>query len=216
MKRNEAAVGGQLWIQGQRQMTAMNRVAEGLANDKEGAILSAVDEAVTWMSALDLDEGPRKGQRVVIYPKEMTQLEQVLSTGDPNIDDVNGHPIAYVSILLAAQSYEHPPVFLKEDDEQITSNEELAAKVPMWMNIAAQVATGSRRMVHEDGPDVMNSDDDDALEDVKPDEDKGMYTSGMDLKKWPVKISQQEVARQMAAAQMLKSQAPVKGEFGRR
>jgi hypothetical protein len=43
----------------------------------------------------------------------------------------------------------------------------------MWMNIAAQVATGSRRLVHEDGPDKMDSDDDDALEDVKPDEEKG-------------------------------------------
>jgi hypothetical protein len=163
MKRNEAAVGGQLWIQGERQMTAMNKVAEGLANDKESAILSATVEAATWKSALDLDDGPRKGQRVVIYPKEMTQLEQVLSTGDPSLDDVNGHPTACANILQASQKYEHPPVFLKEDDEQITSNEKLAAKVPMWMNIAAQVATGSRRMVHEDGPDVMNSDNDDAI-----------------------------------------------------
>jgi hypothetical protein len=79
-----------------------------------------------------------------------------------------------VSILQASQEYDHPPVFLKEVDVQITSNEELAAKVPMWMNIAAQVATGSRRMVLEDGPDVMNSDDDDALEDVKPDVEEGM------------------------------------------
>jgi hypothetical protein len=72
MKRNESAIGGQLWIQGDRQMTASNQVLEGLANNKEGAVLSATVEAVTWKSALDLDEGPRKGQRVVIYPKEMT------------------------------------------------------------------------------------------------------------------------------------------------
>jgi hypothetical protein len=34
------------------------------------------------------------------------------------------------------------------------------------MNIAAQIATGNRKRVLEDGPDKMNSDDD-ALEDVK-------------------------------------------------
>jgi hypothetical protein len=34
----------------------------------------------------------------------------------------------------------------------------------MWMNIAAQVAAGNRKMVLEDGPDQTNSDDDHALE----------------------------------------------------
>jgi hypothetical protein len=58
------------------------------------------------------------------------------------------------------------------------------------MNIAAQVATGNRKMVLEDGPDKMNSDDDDALEDVKPDEEKGMCTPEMDPKQGPVKLSQ--------------------------
>jgi hypothetical protein len=128
MKREEAAIGGQIWIQGDREMTAMNEVAEGLANDKEGAILSAAVEAVTWKSALDLEEGSRKGQRAVIYPKEMTQPGQVLSTGDPSIDPENGQPTAYVSILQASQEYEHRPVFLKEDDAQITSNEALQRK----------------------------------------------------------------------------------------
>jgi hypothetical protein len=60
-----------------------------------------------------------------------------LSTGDPKIDSVDCHPIAYAHILQAAQSYEHLPIFLKEDSEQITGNEETATKVPMWMNIAA-------------------------------------------------------------------------------
>jgi hypothetical protein len=215
MKRNETAVGGQLWIQGDRPLTVSSRVIEGLANNKEGAILSAAVEAVTWKNGLDLDDGPRKGQRVVIYPKEMAQLEQVLSTGDPSVDDVDGHPIAYTCIPQAAQQYERPPIFLKVDSEQITSDPEMVTKVPMWMNIAAQVATGSRRLVHEDGPDKMNSDDD-ALEDVKPDEEKGMYTPGMDPKKGPIKLSQHEAARQRAAAQTLKemkvpprSQSPV-------
>jgi hypothetical protein len=33
-------------------------------------------------------------QRVLEAEKEMTHLEQVLSTGDPSIDSVDGHPIA--------------------------------------------------------------------------------------------------------------------------
>jgi hypothetical protein len=143
----------------------------------------------------------------------MTQLEQVLSTGDPSIDDVDGHPIAYTVILQAAQLYGHPPIFLKEDSEPITSNDETAMKVPMWMNIAAQVAIGSRKMVLEDGPDKMNSDDDDALDDVKPDEEKWMYAPEMDPKQGPVKLNAHQVAVQKAAAHMLKaprrSQSPV-------
>jgi hypothetical protein len=135
----------------------------------------------------------------------MTHLEQVLGAGDPSIDDVDGHPIAYTVILQAAQMYEHPPILLKEDSEQITSDPETVTKVPMWMNIAAQVATGNRKMVLEDGPDKMNSDDNDASEDVKPDEEKGMYTPEMGPKQGPVKLSQHEAARQRAAAQMLKA-----------
>jgi hypothetical protein len=73
------------------------------------------------------------------------------------------------------------------------------------MNIAAQVATGNRRMVLEDVPDKMNPDDDDALEDVKPDEEKGMYTSEMDLRKGPVKLTQAQAAYQRAARQALKA-----------
>jgi hypothetical protein len=41
MKRNESAVGGQLWIQGDRQMTASSLVMDGVTNNKEGAILTA-------------------------------------------------------------------------------------------------------------------------------------------------------------------------------
>jgi hypothetical protein len=59
-------------------------------------------EAVTWVHALEEDEGPRKGQRVVIYPKEVSQLETVLSTGDPNVDEEDCHTIAYTKLLQAS------------------------------------------------------------------------------------------------------------------
>jgi hypothetical protein len=148
----------------------------------------------------------------------MIHLEAVLSTGDPNILNADGHPIAYTHLLQAAQSYEHPLIFLKEDSEQIVSNPEMATHVPLWMNTAAQVAPGNRKMVLEDGPDKMNSDDDDALEDVKPEEEKGMYTSGMDPKQGPAKLTQAQTAYQRAAGQALKalkvpprSQSPICG-----
>jgi NACalpha-BTF3-like transcription factor len=132
-------------------------------------------------------------------------LEQVLSAGDPNIDRADGHPIAYTAILQAFQSFEKPPIFVKEDSEQVIENPEIAEKVPEWMNLASQVATGNRGRVLEDGPDKMNSDDEEK-EHVKPDEEPNMYVDGMDPTKGPVMLSSSQAAAQRAAAQALKSQ----------
>jgi hypothetical protein len=64
----------------------------------------------------------------------------------------------------------------------------------------------------------MNSDDDGALEDVKTDEEKGMYTPGMDPRQGPVTLTQAQVAVEKATVQALKaakvpprSQSPVCG-----
>jgi hypothetical protein len=123
--------------------------------------------------------------------------------------------IAYTAVLRAAQSFEKPPIFLKEDSEQITSDPELIEKVPEWMILASQVATRNRRRVLEDGPDKMNSDDEER-EDMKPDEEANMYAPGMDPTKGLVMLSANQVAAQKAAAQALKalrvpphSQSPV-------
>jgi hypothetical protein len=149
---------------------------------------------------------------LVISPKELSQLEAVLSTGDPNVDSKHGHPIAYSAILQAAQSYERPPLFLREDHEQITSDPVMSERVPGWMNTAAKVATGNRRRVLEDGPDVMNSDEEDAFKDEHGDVLEGMYTAGMDPLTGPVKLTQAQVAAQKAAALALpRSQTPVSG-----
>jgi hypothetical protein len=208
MKRDGQAIGGQPWMQNKRMMTASNTVLDGMPNTKEAAILSAVAEAATWRNnALEgqVSEaiGPRKGQRVVIYPKELTQLHAVLTTGDPNIDSENGHPIAYERVLIESEKYENPPLFLREDAEQIVNDPVMAESVPKWLCMAERVATGNRHRVLEDGPDTWNSDDE-AKEDVVPDKEVGMYTAGMDPKKGPVTFSQHEVARQKAAAQALK------------
>jgi hypothetical protein len=112
MKRNEEQIAGQIWIQGGRQMAASNKVLDGMANTRESAVLSAVVEAVSWQHPGEL-EGPRKGPRVIVYPKDISQLPAVLSTRDPTIDSEDGHPIAYQAILQHSDGYENPPVFLR-------------------------------------------------------------------------------------------------------
>jgi hypothetical protein len=60
------------------------------------------------------------------------------------------------------------------------------------MNIAAQVSVGSRVLVQENGPDVMNSSDEDSPTEEHGDKLTGMYTEGL---KAPVHLSQSQVAR---------------------
>jgi hypothetical protein len=76
------------------------------------------------------------------------------------------------------------------------------------MNAAMRVATGNRQRVLENGPDLMSSDDEDALEDVEPDVEKNMYTAGMDPTKGPIKLSVRQMAAQRAAAAILALQKP--------
>jgi hypothetical protein len=72
------------------------------------------------------------------------------------------------------------------------------------MNTAAQTANGNRKMVLEDAPDVMNSDEDDAPKEEHGDVLTGMYTSEMDPNQGPLKLTPAQVAAQKAAAQALK------------
>jgi hypothetical protein len=203
MNRGEQAIAGQLWIQGDRQMSASNTVPEGMADTTDSALLAGVAEAVSWNHASQPDEG-RKGQRVVIYPKELTQLEDFLSTCDPNVDPEDGHPLAYETILQSSAKYEATPQFLREDSTPIVSDPTLAEAVPVWMTKARQIATGSRKRVLEDGRDVENSDDEDD-ESMKPDELTGMYTAEMDPKQGPKVLTTAEANRLRAAGRALKS-----------
>jgi hypothetical protein len=194
MKREEEAVAGQFWEQSDRQTTAYNIPYPGMANSRESAILTAVAEAVNWKHALEGD-GPRQGQRVVIYPKELSQLDQVLSSENPDIDSEDGHPIAYATIIQAVHSYENRPLILREDHEQITSDPVKSMEVSKWMNTVARVAIGSRRRVLENGPDVMHSDDGDAMKEDRGDVLTGMYAPGC------ASLSQAKLSPEQAAAQ---------------
>jgi hypothetical protein len=168
MKKGERAMAGQLWIQGDRMMTASNPAFDEMSNSRESAILSAAAEAISWRNDALETPGPRKGQRVVIYPKELTHLETVLSTANPNVDPEDGHQIAYQRVLAAAAEFENPPVFLKEDCAVIMSDPVKAEAVPKWMCMAERISTGSRPRVLEDGPDTIHSDQEEK-EGVEPD-----------------------------------------------
>jgi hypothetical protein len=164
MKREEEAFAGQLWMQGDRHMTAANPPIKGDVRSREAAILSAISEAVTWRHALeDAIDGTRKGQRVIIYPKELSGLPQVLASRNIIVPDEEDHSELYSMILQGSDSFERPPLFLREDCDQITSHPMWAIEVPKWMITGARIATGNRRRVLENGPDVMNSEDEDAV-----------------------------------------------------
>jgi hypothetical protein len=204
MNRNKEAIAGQLWIHGDRMMTASNRVLEGMANTRDSAILSAAVEAVNWRHAGELPR-PRKGQRVIIFPKELPQLEAVLFSNDLSIDPVDGHSTAYDAVLQGRQQFEIPPIFLREDSDQVVNDPIAAEKVQGWMAVSKQVAVGNRRRVPEDGADKVNSSDEED-EEMKPDELTGMYTSEMDPKAGPRKLTPAESAYQLAAAVARKEQ----------
>jgi hypothetical protein len=198
MKRDEQAIAGQLWVQGDRQMTASNATPEGMANTRASALLYAAAEAVTWNHASQPDEG-RKGQRVVIFPKELVQLEAFLATSDPNVDPEDGHPLAYEVILRESAKFETPPLFVKEDSDFVANDPILSANVPEWLAKSREVATGGCRRVLDDGVDVPDSSDEDD-EKMVADEEQGMYTAGMDPKPGPQHLSQAEVLRQRLSA----------------
>jgi hypothetical protein len=157
MKRRDAVIGGQFWQQGDRKMTAVNGGIEGMANTRESAILSAAAEAVGWRHAAE------PGQRVIIYPAEVPQLEEAMNAFAQNqIPLEDGDDIALSKMLEGSRQFENSPRFFREDGEEIRSNPEFATSVPLWMNIAAQASTEGRQLVLENGSDVMNSSDEDS------------------------------------------------------
>jgi hypothetical protein len=199
MKREEQAIAGQLWVQGNRQMTASNIAPQGMASTRDSALIYAAAEAVTWNHASQPDS-PRKGQRVIIFPKD-----EFLATSDPNVDPEDGHPIAYEAVLRESQKFETTPLFLREDCDRVVNDPLLAANVPEWLAKSRQVETGNRRRVLEDGDDVMSSSDEDDPK-MKPDVLTGVCTAEMDPKAGPRVLTQSQAAYQRAVGKARKEQ----------
>jgi hypothetical protein len=107
MKRDEEAFAGQLWMQADRHMTAANPVIYGDPNSREAAILSAVYEAVSWRHSLEnAVDGKRKGQRVVIYPKELTGLAQAITNRNVEVQsDLEDHRELYRKSATKIQKF---------------------------------------------------------------------------------------------------------------
>jgi hypothetical protein len=160
LNRGERSIAGQLWVQGDRSMTASTVSPEGMADTKDSALLAAVAEAVSWNHASPPDL-QRPGQRVVIYPKHLTQMDEFLASGETDDGQDEGHELAYNSVLEAQAKYENTPILVNESSEYVTTNPVLSQCVPAWMSLAEQIATGCRHRTLEDGRDVMNSDEED-------------------------------------------------------
>jgi hypothetical protein len=142
---------------------------------------------------------------VVIYPAEMPQLEEAMNEFLQNPSEMeDGSHIAFSKILKKCAECETSPRFFRQESDEIRSNPELAAAVPLWMNIAAQVSVGSRDLVFEKGPDVADSSDEGCPTEEHGEKLEGMSVNGI---KAPVLISQSDVARQKAAAAYVKSLA---------
>jgi hypothetical protein len=208
MNRNERSIAGQLWIQGERNMTASNLSPDGMADTKDSALLAAVAEAVSWNHASQPDQ-PRQGQRIIIYPEHLTQMDEFLTTCDPSADQEDGHSLAYNTILQEQAKHVNTPIIVNESSEFVTADPVLSQLVPDWMSKAEQIATGCRQRTLEDGRDVQNSDDQDD-EDMKPDELTGMYTAEMldsegKPKSGPKVLTAAEANRQRSAARAVKS-----------
>jgi hypothetical protein len=189
-------------------MTASTVSPEGMADNKDSALLAAVAEAVSWNHASQPDQ-PRPGQRVVIYPKHLTQMDEFLGTCETDDGQDQGHELAYNSILEAQAKYENTPIIVNESSEYVTTDPVLSQCVPNWMSLAEQIATGCRHRTLEDGRDVMNSDEEDD-ENMVPDKLTGMYTAEMlgpdgKPKVGLPKLSPAEASRQRAAAKAAKA-----------
>jgi hypothetical protein len=217
MKRGENEMAGQLWVLGDRKMSVSNPPLPGMPNTKDAAVLSAVADAVSWKNeALEPADPPRRGKRVVVYPKELSHLDTVINSGDPSVEA--DHEIAYQLILEHAQTFEVPPVFIKEDADSVAADPVMSLKVPSWMCMAERIATGSRKRVTEDGPDTWHSDDE-SKADVEADKEANMYTSEMDPLKGPQMLSSRQafflrVAAQASKAPTSASSSDVSSDFG--
>jgi hypothetical protein len=146
-------------MQGDRKMSAGNVPLLDVANDSSAALLTAVVETVKWKHSVELSESMRPGQRVIIYPPELDRLQVVLSLEKSKWDVAGGQEEACERIVAARDSFEHQTIFFSSDQEDLKHHAN-PTKDAEWMATASQIATGYRRQVPENGPDVMKSESD--------------------------------------------------------
>jgi hypothetical protein len=85
-----------------RQITAANKVLDGIDSSRESVALSAIAETVACRHVLEKTSDPdykRRGQRLIIYPKFSSKFSLVMTTGNVGLDVDGGHDIAYQRII---------------------------------------------------------------------------------------------------------------------
>jgi hypothetical protein len=110
-------VGGQLWRQGDREMSATNGVLEGMDSGKESVAISAIAEALSWRYALENVSDPDYqlvGKRVIVYPAFLKKFDTVAVTGNVGLDLKGGGDVAYLKIMEECQAWrdDFKPTFI--------------------------------------------------------------------------------------------------------
>jgi hypothetical protein len=164
--RGTQPICGQLWIQEDRQMTAMGKCLPDIGTTLEEVVISGIADALACRYTLEIvdyeahPEYKRPGQRVIVYPKFLDRLGGVLATGDPSVDPVDSRRPAYEAILIQSCTWEDSrrPIMSPEESEALTRWPELARNFQEWMEDAKRIAVPGYRQVLEDGPEFCFSE----------------------------------------------------------
>jgi hypothetical protein len=163
--RGAQPVGGQLWTQESKQITAMNKVLEGMDSSRESVTISAIAEAVGRRHELENTSDPnhlRRGQRIIVYPKFLSKFSTGMITGNVGLDMDGGHDTTDERIMDEFQMWREDcrPIFMPEDSSDIARWPALAQHAAEWMKDAKRIAVAGYGQVLEDGPDVCDSESD--------------------------------------------------------
>jgi hypothetical protein len=120
--RGTQPIGGRYWRQGEREMSATNKILGGMDGGQESVLLSAIHEAVAWKHTLEMAADPnfkRPRQRVVVYPASLSKFALVMATGNAGYDLEGGNCVAYERIFAECDSFANRPIFVAANSEAI-------------------------------------------------------------------------------------------------
>jgi hypothetical protein len=140
---------------------------------------------------------------MILYPDDMPPIAEEVAAfiSHPSELEDNKH-LAYEQIGESMAEFVVPPTLCRSDSEIVQGDPVFAAAAPELLTLAAQVSVGSRSLVLENGPEVMNSSDEDSPNEEHGYKLTGMYTNNL---KAPVYLSQSQVAQQKAQVAALKT-----------
>jgi hypothetical protein len=140
---------------------------------------------------------------MIIYPEDMPPIKEELEAfmSHPSEMEDNKH-VAYEHIATGIGESVVAPKFCRLDSDIVQRDPVFAAAAPEMLTLATQVSVGSSTLVLENGPNVMNSSDEDSSEGDHGEVLTGVYANGL---KAPVVLSQSDVAFQKGRTHALKT-----------